>query len=461
MDQTTVTRHSPTSSDRGCNLVRRTWNDYLIGTVLGEGASGIVYRLIPDTHPTDPDLVVKVARGEPENDENIIHEWTIGSRLCEDLRGDKLPIVFYAAKTTFSGRDCIFMQQGKLNAYSYLSTVRTQSSQKVLLGKIGEVASQLIRRLEQFHDLGYIHCDVKLTNFVEVFDQSRQEYVFKIADLGLANRYLDETGQHLPNGPSPFVGTPSFSSKNTDRGNAQSRRDDMESLAYSLIDLALPSALPWHGKSFNELRKMKAQIPPEDLCTGLPPTFAKFLIYCDELDFEERPDYCKWKAEFASIGESPERGARLLPDNFSGRCPREAQRTNPSNSSANGGEKTDSVRPPRSAGKAILYPIPLRSKSKGPDNTASLERWNKKNNARGRGQLKRTAEHTCRAVQPASLGVKTMQGNFSSATAAVPHFARPTIAYLARQKPFLHSTREYTDHEAVARKACTRLSSSG
>lgn len=38
------------------------------------------------------------------------------------------------------------------------------------------------------------------------------------------------------------------------------------------------------------------------------------------------------------------------------------------------------------------------SKSKGPDNTASLERWNKKNNARGRGQLKRTAEHTCRGM---------------------------------------------------------------
>ncbi|KAG9034369.1 hypothetical protein FS837_002228 [Tulasnella sp. UAMH 9824] len=261
---------------------------------------------------------------------------------------------------TFRGRPCILMQQGRLNAYRYLSTARIQSSPKVLLSKIGEVASQLIRRLGQFHDLGYTHRDVKLANFVEVFHPRRQEYVFKIADLGFANRYLDETGKHLPNGPSSFVGTPQFSSKNTDRGNAQSHRDDMESLAYSLIDLALPSALPWHGKSFPELQKMKVQIPPEDLCQGLPPIFAKFLIYCDKLDFEERPDYDKWKAELASMGESPERGAQLPPDSFPDRYPREARQTSPSNSFANRRGKTDSVQLPRSTGKAILHPTPLR-----------------------------------------------------------------------------------------------------
>lgn len=147
-----------------------------------------------------------------------------------------------------------------------------------------------------------MHRDVKLQNFLVVLDQSQLQYGFKIGDLGLSVRYLDEDGNHIPSGSSPYAGTPLFSSKNTDRGSVQSRRDDMESLAHSLIHAALQSPLPWEGKPFKELQMIKAETSPLTLCDGLPAVFTNFLIYCSQIGFEERPGYCKWEAEFAALG---------------------------------------------------------------------------------------------------------------------------------------------------------------
>lgn len=136
-----------------------------------------------------------------------------------------------------------------------------------------------------------------------MFSASQKDYVFKLADLGLAMRYLDEEGRHIANGKSSYLGTPSFSSKNADTGNVQSRRDDMESLAYSLINVALQRPLPWESKPLDEVRTIKAETSTLDLCQGLPRVFADFLTYCSQLEFEERPDYRTWGEEFAKLGE--------------------------------------------------------------------------------------------------------------------------------------------------------------
>jgi len=64
----------------------------------------------------------------------------------------------------------------------------------------------------------------------------------------LGNFYIDpKTGKHIPEiKKTHFVGTVGFSSLNSHLLKEQSRRDDLEGLAYIMIYL-MAGKLPWHG----------------------------------------------------------------------------------------------------------------------------------------------------------------------------------------------------------------------
>jgi len=144
------------------------------------------------------------------------------------------------------------------------------------------------------HDQHYIHRDIKPSNFtIRVNDD--HPTVFLI-DFGLARQFRNPTTYlHAPyTTKHSFVGTLSFASVNGQQGHAQSRRDDLESLAYTIIFLACGD-LPWTTDSiYNNheavLRK-KMSIVAEELCEGLPPPFSKFISYVRSLGFDEKPDY--------------------------------------------------------------------------------------------------------------------------------------------------------------------------
>ncbi|KAI0310387.1 kinase-like domain-containing protein, partial [Amylostereum chailletii] len=101
-----------------------------------------------------------------------------------------------------------------------------------------------ISHLESLHSRGYIHRDIKPSNFLFGLEEESMR-VFLI-DFGLAHRYIDpDSGRHIPfNHTKELIGTPRWASINAHSGIEQSRRDDLESLAYVLIYFARGS-LPW------------------------------------------------------------------------------------------------------------------------------------------------------------------------------------------------------------------------
>ncbi|KAG9038871.1 hypothetical protein FS837_001158 [Tulasnella sp. UAMH 9824] len=252
--------------------------------------AGAVWSATPKTYPDDPTWAIKVATGEPENDDLLENKWQIGSRFT---------------KTTGGGRPCILMEEGFMDVARFVRDARFSRPESSPVSRVCELAPQLIHLLKEFHGAGYIHRDVKLSNFMACWSKSRERYVFKIADLGYAIHYLDDAGCHIAEGSSRYVGTPAFSSKNADVGRMQSRRDDLESLAYGLIYTSSPSSIPWRGKPYDEVWRMKAETPSEIICRGLPSVFAKFLDYCSNLEFEEQPEYDKWAEEFLKAVEEP------------------------------------------------------------------------------------------------------------------------------------------------------------
>ena len=166
---------------------------------------------------------------------------------------------------------------------------------------------QMYCRLEYIHEKGYIHRDIKPENFVTgINDDSNTIYII---DFGLSQRYKDKkTGVHNPYRENrQMIGTVRYASINTQIGIEQSRRDDVESVGYVLVYLAL-GRLPWQRagkeKGKGHLAKVlekKLITPPEILCKKLPRQFAFIFQYIRKLKFEERPDYNMMKCLLADL----------------------------------------------------------------------------------------------------------------------------------------------------------------
>ena len=122
-----------------------------------------------------------------------------------------------------------------------------------------------------------------------------------LIDFGLSKYYFDRrTHQHIEyTDEKSFRGTARYASLRTHAGIEQSRRDDLESFAYTLIYLARrDQLLPWQGlkgatkkEKQEKIYEIKLQIPTKDLCRDLPKEFEELLIYTRQLAFAEEPNY--------------------------------------------------------------------------------------------------------------------------------------------------------------------------
>ncbi|KAM7459349.1 hypothetical protein LguiA_036343 [Lonicera macranthoides] len=175
------------------------------------------------------------------------------------------------------------------------------------------IAIEAISILEKMHSKGYVHGDVKPENFLLGTPGTPKEKKLFLVDFGLATRWQDSsTGLHVDydQRPDVFRGTVRYASVHAHLGRTGSRRDDLESLAYTLIFL-LRGRLPWQGyqgenKGFLVCKK-KMSISPETLCCFCPAPFRHFLEYVVNLKFDETPNYAKYISLFDGIvGPNPD-----------------------------------------------------------------------------------------------------------------------------------------------------------
>ncbi len=149
-----------------------------------------------------------------------------------------------------------------------------------------------------------LHRDVKPENFVMGRGENADQVY--LLDFGLAKRYVNSrTHMHIPyvQGKS-LIGTARYATVNTHLGIGQSRRDDLESLAYTLIFL-LRGNLPWQGikgrsqqEKYDKIMEQKMDMPVGELCKGLPIELARLLYSSRNLKFDEVPEYGQLKNEF-------------------------------------------------------------------------------------------------------------------------------------------------------------------
>ena len=171
---------------------------------------------------------------------------------------------------------------------------------------------QMIERLKHVHDNHYIHRDIKPENFL--IGKENTEKTIYLIDFGLAKRYRDEYTQiHIPLKENRnLTGTARYASCNAHNGLEQSRRDDMESIAYVILYF-FRKKLPWQGlkcKDKNEkhakIKEIKMSMTPEKLFEGLPKEFADYLTMVKKLGFEDEPTYKNYIQMFTRLFKAKE-----------------------------------------------------------------------------------------------------------------------------------------------------------
>lgn len=164
------------------------------------------------------------------------------------------------------------------------------------------IGTEMIKRVQYMHFKGFLHRDIKPNNFMlgkfsKNLDKLNEKTVY-IIDFGLSKEYIDfKTNEHLPfKDGRRFIGTPRYASIGTHLGYRQSRRDDLESIAYIVIYFIL-GELPWQGiKAKSKSVKKEKILEIKHKCDfksekNLPKELIIFLEYCKNLGYDEKPDY--------------------------------------------------------------------------------------------------------------------------------------------------------------------------
>ncbi|CAO2197657.1 unnamed protein product [Urochloa humidicola] len=280
---------------------------YRVDRKLGKGGFGQVYvghRL----SPTSPGAVEVALKFEHRTSKGCNHappyEWAVYNAVG-GIHG--VPRVHY------KGRQGEYYVMVMDMLGPSLWDVWNNNSHTMSVEMVACIAIEAISILEKMHSKGYVHGDVKPENFLLGTPGTPEEKKLFLVDLGLATKWKDSaTGLHVEydQRPDVFRGTVRYASVHAHLGRIGSRRDDLESLAYTLVFL-LRGRLPWQGyqgenKGFLVCKK-KMATSPESLCCFCPQPFREFVEYVVNLKFDEEPDYAKYVSLFDSVvGPNPD-----------------------------------------------------------------------------------------------------------------------------------------------------------
>uniref|UniRef100_A0A914WHK5 Protein kinase domain-containing protein n=1 Tax=Plectus sambesii TaxID=2011161 RepID=A0A914WHK5_9BILA len=211
-------------------------------------------------------------------------------------------------------RSCMFVphviHSGKRSAYSYVvMTLLGPSLQHLWKIRCAgrplsesttvRIGIQALLGIKQLHDVGFVHRDIKPTNFAMALGDGADGRFVHLIDFGLARAYVtrDANGEQIIRPPRPdgqvlFRGTIRYCSPNTLLRKEQGRHDDIWSLMYMLVEIS--GGLPWSKTKEmdrEKMRQIKQNTPDSRLLKNRPAEMYPILDHLRTLDYMMRPNY--------------------------------------------------------------------------------------------------------------------------------------------------------------------------
>ncbi|KAK0399173.1 hypothetical protein QR680_002928 [Steinernema hermaphroditum] len=158
--------------------------------------------------------------------------------------------------------------------------------------------------IEELHNMGYQHRDIKAANVAIGAVERQQIYII---DFGLCRSFFDEFGSmRRPRKVAPFRGTVRYAPLACHILRETCRKDHLESWLYSQIEYTRAS-LPW--RDLNNIidvglykERCRHDIGLGELMGECPREYINILRYLDSLTFYEKPDYEKCRRRLKAAG---------------------------------------------------------------------------------------------------------------------------------------------------------------
>ena len=188
---------------------------------------------------------------------------------------------------------CLSMTKYEMNLIEYVNNNNFTNL------KIINIIQNIIDTIEKIHSNFIIHRDIKPENIMIKND------VFYIIDFGFSIFYINDNNTHIKNNiTNNIIGSPKYASIHIHDGNTCSRRDDLISIGYVLIEL-LYKQLPWSELQIenddaykihnilnqNNQNKKKYKLISYIDTMSIDPNIKSYLSYLYNLSFANKPSY--------------------------------------------------------------------------------------------------------------------------------------------------------------------------
>ena len=258
---------------------------------IGEGAFAKIYKA------QEGEELVAVKFENRSNEYEFLEEEAIMMRY---LKGPQIPVIKCFGKNMEYN---IMAMELLGDSLAYNMNIKKKFSVKTT----AMIGYQILNVLEFIHDRHIIHRDIKPDNFLMGYKEKNA--VLYLLDFGLAKKF--RSSKTLMQYPyvrkKKMTGTARYASIHALEEMEQSRRDDLESMAYVLLYF-LRGSLPWQGikikakeNRYKKILAKKKEITSDELCETFPEEFKYLVDYTRNLGYTENPDYEKLRNNFLEL----------------------------------------------------------------------------------------------------------------------------------------------------------------